>query len=235
MDRIRAYRSNFQGSTGERVEPGRYAADHDWIKDTLRLRHASSRNRKPLATLRRPRWGTAANASMTPIIVLRKIFRSIPPCPSFPPLLLPGFTSEQFIQPLFSVIFLRHFDYRDWIEAPLSSLTGWRIRCLPADTCFINFRCSEREMMKKRKKKEKDTGFAKPLNLSVVGGIESGFDRSLNIPRCLTGATESHPLNKYLATNTVTIVTVPRTRVFARHWPCYNEQSGNPLDRVCHL
>lgn len=69
----------------------------------------------------------------------------------------------------------------------------------------------------KKKKKEKDTGFAKPLNLSVVGGIESGFDRSLNIPRCLTGATESHPLNKYLATNTVTIVTVPRTRVFARH------------------
>lgn len=50
VDRIRAYRSNFEGSTGENVEPARYGADHDWIKDTLRLRHASPCSRKPLAT-----------------------------------------------------------------------------------------------------------------------------------------------------------------------------------------
>lgn len=43
----RAYRSNFQGSTGERVEAGRHAADHEWIRDTLRLRHAFSRTPPP--------------------------------------------------------------------------------------------------------------------------------------------------------------------------------------------
>ena len=96
-DRIRAYRSNFQGSTGERVEPGRHAADHDWIKDTLRLRHASFRSRKPLATLA-PWW---LRLPPTPIIVLRKDFHSeaLPACSFPPPLRDDGFTSEQFIRP----------------------------------------------------------------------------------------------------------------------------------------
>lgn len=89
-----AYRSNFQGSTGERVEAGRHAADHEWIRDTLRLRHASSRTPLPLVSRlqrsRRLRWvQPSANASIAPVTVLpRKDFHSFSP-PGFPPFYTP--------------------------------------------------------------------------------------------------------------------------------------------------
>ena len=117
-DRIRAYRSNFQGSTGERVEPGRHAADHDWIKDTLRLRHASFRSRKPLATLARRGTMTATTVSSrckrTSLLhSYNRTKKRFPPCYALSALLFSnpsrrdddGFTSEQFIRPGLCLIF----------------------------------------------------------------------------------------------------------------------------------
>ena len=60
----------FRGINWRSVEPARYGADHDWIKDTLRLRHASPCSRKPLATCK-DRQRLHPSVQSTTLIIVR--------------------------------------------------------------------------------------------------------------------------------------------------------------------